>query len=148
MLLHAIMPPYFSFACYTFDDEKISTLHFNPTDIALYGGIVLEWCSGSRETQPLIIFSPPHYPLLGPTGVNPCSDLGSAFVLRSAAGLGWAGLACCEVVMWVETGALKPPVPGAGSHCPHLLQLVDDGDPATPPRHHTAAAQWSWCCGR
>ena len=96
MLLHAIMPPYFSFACYTFDDEKISTLHFNPTDIALYGGIVLEWCSGSHETQPPaeIIFSPPHYPLLGPTGVNPCSDLGSAFVLRSAAAC-WAGLACC-----------------------------------------------------
>ena len=91
------MPPYFSFACYTFDDEKISTLHFNPTDIALYGGIVLEWCSGSRETQLLIIFSPPHYPLLGPTGVNPCSDLGSAFVLRSAAAACWAGLACCDV---------------------------------------------------
>ena len=96
MLLHAITPPYFSFACYTFDDEKISTLHFNPTDIALYGSIVLEWCSDPHETQPPaeIIFSPPHYPLLGPTGVNPCSDLGSAFVLRSAAAC-WAGLACC-----------------------------------------------------
>ena len=52
----------------------------------------------------------------------------------SAAGLGWAGLACCEVVMWVETGALKPPVPGAGAHCPHLLQTP-------PPRPGTIQLQ-------
>ena len=140
------MPPYFSFACYTFDDEKISTLHFNPTDIALYGGIVLEWCSGSHETQPPaeIIFSPPHSHCSAPQELILAQTLAlllcCAVLLR--AGLGWL------VVLWVETGALKPPVPGAGAHCPHLLQLVDDGDPATPPRHHTAADRWSWCCGR
>ena len=136
------MPPYFSFACYTFDDEKISTLHFNPTDIALYGGIVLEWCSGSHETQPPaeIIFSPPHYthyPL--PTTHYPAPQ--ELILAQTLAVLCVAQSCCCVLgLLWVETGALKPPVAGAGPHCPNLLQLVaGDGD--------TAAAQWSWCFG-